>query len=232
MTQIRERLLALRDAPYAAFQRRLIPNIAPERIIGVRTPALRALARELAGTAQAEAFLAVLPHELFEENQLHAFLLERQRDFPQCLAAVEDFLPFVDNWATCDQLCPPCFARHAGELRAPARRMMADAHPYTVRYGLGLLMRFYLDERFEPGVLEEAAAVQSEEYYVRMMVAWLFASALDKQADAALPYVAEERLEPWTRRKAIQKALESRRIDEGQKAELRAIRARLNEENI
>ena len=193
----------------------------------MRTPALRALARELAGTEQAEAFCAAAPHALFEENQLHAFLIERIGSFPQCLAAVEGFLPFVDNWATCDQLCPPCFARHAGELRGPARRMMADAHPYSVRYGLGLLMRHYLGERFEPGVLEEAAAVRSEEYYVRMMVAWLFATALDRQYDAALPYVTGERLEPWTRRKAIQKALESRRIDEIRKAELRALRARL-----
>ena len=140
---------------------------------------------------------------------------------------MEGFLPFVDNWATCDQLCPPCFARCAEKLREPARRMMADVHPYTVRFGLGLLMRHYLGERFEPGVLEEAAAVRSEEYYVRMMVAWLFATALDRQYDAALPYVTGERLEPWTRRKAIQKALESRRIDETRKAELRALRARL-----
>lgn len=227
MTDIRERLLALREEPYAAFQRRLIPNLAPESIVGVRTPALRALARELAGTAQAEEFLASTPHVLFEENQLHAFLIERIAGFPECLEAVKRFLPFVDNWATCDQLCPPCFARHAQALCVPARRMMADAHPYAVRYGLGLLMRHFLGERFEPGVLEEAAAVRSEEYYVRMMVAWLFATALDKQYDAALPYVARERLEPWTRRKAIQKALESRRIDETRKAELRALRARL-----
>lgn len=227
MTEIRQRLLALRDEPYAAFQRRLIPSLSPERIIGVRTPALRALARELAGTAQADVFLASLPHELFEENQLHAFLFERIASFPECLAAVEGFLPFVDNWATCDQLPPPCFTRHAGELREPARRMMADAHPYTVRFGLGLLMRHFLGEHFEPGVLEEAAAVRSEEYYVRMMVAWLFATALDKQYDAALPYVDKERLDAWTRRKAIQKALESRRIDEARKAELRVLRARL-----
>ena len=226
-TGIRERLLALRDEPYAVFQRRLIPSLPPERIVGVRTPALRALARELAGTAQAEEFLAAAPHELFEENQLHAFLIERIGGFPECLAAVERFLPFVDNWATCDQLTPPCFARHAGELREPARCMMADAHPYTVRFGLGLLMRHFLGERFEPGVLEEAAAVRREEYYVRMMVAWLFATALDQQYDAALPYVAQVRLETWTRRKAIQKALESRRIDEARKSELRAIRARL-----
>lgn len=227
MTQIRQRLLALRDEPYAAFQRRLIPSLSPESIIGVRTPALRALARELAGTEQAAGFLASAPHALFEENQLHAFLLERIGSFEQCLAAVEGFLPFVDNWATCDQLCPPCFARCAEKLREPARRMMADAHPYTVRFGLGLLMRHFLGERFEPGVLEEAAAVRSEEYYVRMMVAWLFATALDRQYDAALPYVTGERLEPWTRRKAIQKALESRRINETRKAELRALRARL-----
>ena len=221
---LRGRLFSMQDENYRDFQRRLIPNIPPESIIGVRTPELRRLAKEMSG---AEEFLSELPHSYFEENQLHAFIISGMRDFGECVSRLEKFLPYVDNWATCDQLTPPCFARHAGELREPARRMMADAHPYTVRFGLGLLMRHFLGERFEPGVLEEAAAVRSEEYYVRMMVAWLFATALDQQYDAALPYMEKARLEPWTRRKAIQKALESRRIDEARKAELRALRAQL-----
>lgn len=225
MTDVRQRLFALREEPFAAFQRRLIPTVAPERILGVRTPAIRALARALDGTPAAAAFLCALPHETFEENQLHAFLIERIRPFDQALAAVEAFLPFVDNWATCDQLVPGVFKKAPGELLEPAGRWMDSQHVYTVRYGIGVLMRYFLGERFEPTQAERVAALRSSEYYVRMMQAWYVATALDRQYDAVLPLLLEQRLAPWTHNKAIQKAIESRRIPEERKAYLRTLRA-------
>ena len=222
--RIRERLFAMRDAEYQAFQSKLIPTLPPERVIGVRTPALRRYARELAGTSEAAAFLAAVPHRYYEENNLHGFLLERERDFAAALAGVEAFLPYVDNWATCDLFSPPVFARHKDALLAPVRRWMQSERTYTVRYGLGMLMRHYLDEAFRPEYLAWAGAVRSEEYYVRMMAAWYFATALAKQPEAAWPWLAEPRLDPWVRAKAVQKALESRRITPAQKQELRALR--------
>ena len=222
--RIRERLFAMRDAEYQAFQSKLIPTLPPERVIGVRTPALRRYARELAGTSEAAAFLAAVPHRYYEENNLHGLLLERERDFAAALAGVEAFLPYVDNWATCDLFSPPVFARHTGELLAPVRRWMQSERTYTVRYGLGMLMRHYLDGAFRPEYLAWAGAVRSEEYYVRMMIAWYFATALAKQPEAAWPWLAEPRLDPWVRAKAVQKALESRRITPEQKQELRALR--------
>lgn len=226
MTDVQQRLFALREEPFAAFQRRLIPTLAPERILGVRTPAIRALARALDGTPAAEAFLGALPHETFEENQLHAFLIERIRPFDQALSAVEAFLPFVDNWATCDQLVPWAFKKAPEGLLEPAGRWMASQHVYTVRYGIGVLMRFFLEERFEPSQAERVAALRSSEYYVRMMQAWYVATALDRQYGAVLPLLTQQRLEPWTHNKAIQKAIESRRIPEGRKNLLRTLRVR------
>ena len=202
----------------------LLPSLPPERVIGVRTPALRQYARQLTGSGEAAAFLAAAPHRYYEENNLHAFLLERERDFSAALAGVEAFLPYVDNWATCDMCSPGAFARHTGELLEPVRRWIGSGQTYTVRYGLGMLMRYYLDGSFRPEYLAWAGAVRSEEYYVRMMAAWYFATALAKQPQAAWPWVAEPRLDPWVRAKAVQKALESRRISPEQKQALRALR--------
>lgn len=221
---IRERLMALRDEGNAAFAAKLIPNIPPETILGVRTPQLRRLAGELSGTAEAERFLEELPHTYFDENQLHAFLLERRKDYAQCLAEVERFLPYVDNWATCDQLSPKVFARHRAELLSPVRRWLASGETYTVRFGVGMLLQQYLGEDFAPAYLDWAAALRSEEYYVNMMIAWYFATALAKQYEAALPYLEQRRLERWTHNKTIQKAVESRRITEDRKAYLKSLR--------
>ena len=223
---LRERLEPLRDAKNAAFLSRLLPGIAPETILGVRTPQLRALAGELNGTPEAEAFLRELPHALFEENQLHAFLLEKRRDFQQCLDEVERFLPHVDNWATCDQLRPRIFARHKAELLPQVLRWLDSDRPYTVRFGLEMLMTHYLDEAFEPRFLDRAAAIRSDEYYVNMMIAWYFATALAKQYDAALPVLEERRLDKWTHNKTIQKALESFRVSAEQKAYLKTLKIR------
>lgn len=222
--QIRQKLFAMQDESYRAFQCRLMPTVPPEKVIGVRIPALRALARELAGTPEGEAFLGRLPHAYYEEDNLHGFLLERIRDYDAALAGVEAFLPYIDNWATCDTTSPKVFAKNTDRLLEPARRWMDSDRVYTVRYGLGMLMRYYLDDAFRPEYLEWAGAVDSEAYYVRMMVAWFFATALAKQPRAAWPWVAEPRLSPWVRAKAIQKALESRRITPEQKQALRALR--------
>lgn len=220
-----DRLFSLRDEKYAAFQRPLLPNLAPESIIGVRTPALRLLAKELRGSAEAEAFLAALPHRYFEENQLHAFLVAQERDYCRCIERLECFLPFVDNWATCDQLSPRVLGRHRAELLPEVRRWMASGHEYTCRFGIGMLMRYFLEpDAFSEEYLRWVAAIDREEYYVRMMQAWFFATALAKQWSAAEPYMHDGRLPDWVRRKAIQKALESFRIPAEHKAHLRSLR--------
>ena len=225
--EIRESLFSHADGGYKAFQCPLMPTVDPSTVIGVRTPVLRRMAKELKGTAGGEALLRNLPHAYFEENQLHAFLLESIPDFTAAVAAVDAFLPFVDNWATCDQLSPKAFKGRFTDLLPHIRRWMAHPHPYTCRFGLGMLMRYGLDGDFDPAFLEEAAdpaVTEREEYYVRMMVAWFFATALAKRYDETLPYIAEERLPLWTHNKAIQKACESFRVAEEHKGELRAMR--------
>ena len=221
---VTERLLALRDPDYAAFAAKLVPTIPPERVLGVRIPQLRALARELYGTPEAEDFLTRLPHGLQEENHLHALLLERRKDFGQCLAEVERFLPYVDNWAVCDTLRPKAFARRRAELLPHVFRWLDSGETYTVRFGLGMLMANYLDDAFEPRFLDRAAEIRSDEYYVNMMIAWYFATALAKQYDAALPFLEQGRLERWTHNKTIQKAVESYRVSDEHKAALRLLR--------
>lgn len=223
---IRARLFALQDEGYRAFHSRLMPTVPPETVIGVRVSALRRLAKRLAGTPQAEAFLQELPHIYYEENNLHAFLLESIRDYDAALAATEKFLPYIDNWATCDSFCPKVFAKHKEDLLPVLRRWMASDHPYTVRYGMEMLMRYYLDEDFRPEHLAWAAAVHSGEYYINMMRAWYFATALAKQPEAALPWLTARRLDVWTHNKTIQKAVESSRIPAETKAFLRTLRVR------
>ena len=225
---LRARLLALRDDAYADFQRRLLPTVKKEAIIGVPTPQLRTVAREMRGTAAAERFLSTLPHESFEENQLHAFLINDVRDPEEALHLVEAFLPYIDNWATCDQLRPRVFSREKEKLLQKIEVWIGSERPYTVRFGLEMLMLHFMDEGFDRRYLAWAAQVQSDEYYVRMMVAWYFATALTKQYEAALPYMEERRLPAWTHAKAIQKALESRCISADRKAYLRSLKGRRN----
>ena len=221
---MKNRLLALQDIPYRDFQRKLIPNIDSETIIGVRTPQLRKLAKELIKAKETETFLCALPHDTFEENQLHAFLIEGIKDFDECLAAVHSFLPFVDNWATCDQLVPKALTKDKVQLRAQIRGWLASDHLYAVRFGVNCLMRWYLDEDFKPAYLEWVALLRSEDYYVNMVIAWFFAEALAKQSSAALRFIEQQRLAPWTHNKAIQKAMESRKIDGDLKAYLKTLK--------
>ncbi len=221
---ISEELFALQDTEYQVFQSKLMPTIPPETVIGVRTPLLRKRAKELAGTPQAEHFLQSLPHRYYEENNLHAFLIEKIRDYDTALAETERFLPYINNWATCDCFCPKVFAKHKEELLISIRRWLGSDQTYTVRYAMGMLMRYYLDEDFQPEYLAWVAGVHSEEYYLNMMRAWYFATALAKQPDAALPWLTDRRLDVWTHNKTIQKAAESYRISPEMKQQLRELR--------
>ncbi|MCM1541360.1 MAG: DNA alkylation repair protein [Blautia sp.] len=226
-SEIRAKLFEIRDEEYKAFHAKLIPTVPEEAIIGVRTPVLRKYAREMAKDPRIGEFLGAVPHQYYDENNLHGFLIEQDKDYEKCLAAVESFLPYIDNWATCDMLAPKVFGRHTGELLEPVRRWIASEETYTVRFAMNMLMRFYLDEKFRQEYLEMVSAVKSEEYYVNMMIAWYFATALAKQYDAALPYLEQRKLSPWTHNKTIQKACESYRITAEQKAYLRGLKEKV-----
>ena len=219
-----QRLSELSDPTYRDFHAGLIPNISPETILGVRVPALRKLARELRGSAEAQEFMAALPHEYYDENCLHGLLINDIKDFGATVSALDAFLPYVDNWAVCDLISPRSFKSRPPELAAHVRRWLESSHSYTVRFGIGVLMSFYLDEGFEPAQLEAVAERCCEEYYVNMMVAWDFATSLAKQPEAALPYIENRRLSRWTHNKAIQKSIESRRIPDETKAYLKTLR--------
>ena len=233
---ILSRLFAMQDVKYRDFQSKLIPNVPPDLFIGIRTPDLRKYARELykeekdpaAGSIRQdsflEAFLEDLPHKYFDENQLHAFVISEEKKFDVCIARIERFLPFVDNWATCDQLSPKVFKKNRDALLPCLRKWISSDHTYTVRFAIGMLMQHYLDDAFDPSYPELIASVQSEEYYVRMMIAWYFATALAKQYDAVLPFLEERRLDPWTHNRTIQKAVESYRITPEQKTYLRSLK--------
>lgn len=225
---IQQVLFESRDLAYREFQAKLIPNIAKESILGVRTPILREMAKKLKKEAQERDFLERLPHAYFDENQLHAFTISLEKDFERCVASVEVFLPYVDNWATCDQLSPKVFKKHRRELLSYIKKWLASEHTYTIRFGVGMLMEHFLDEDFEPEGLELVAELRSEEYYVNMMRAWYFATALAKQYEAALLYLQKGRMDLWTHRKTIQKAIESNRITAEQKDYLRSLKNRVS----
>ncbi|QAT50792.1 DNA alkylation repair protein [Caproiciproducens sp. NJN-50] len=225
-TGVQSRLFALQDLKYKNFQCKLMPTVAPERVIGVRTPELRKLAKELFKEPETAEFLKMLPHQYYDENNLHGFLVEQIGDYSAAVAAIDDFLPYVDNWATCDLMNPRVFKKHRRELLREIRRWMASDRTYTIRFGIGMLMTHFLDENFAPEHPAWAASIRSEEYYVNMMIAWYFATALAKQWDAAIPYIRQNRLEKWVHNKAIQKAVESYRITDEQKACLRTLRVK------
>ncbi len=224
MMKITDELFLLCDAKYRDFQIKLIPTVDPETVIGVRTPQLRDLAKIMLREGCADAFLAELPHEYFDENQLHAFILSEIKDFRACLDGVKRFLPFVDNWASCDQLSPKVFAKHREELIGDVLAWTGSDHTYTVRFGVGMLMQHYLGDAFDASYPERVARIRSDEYYVKMMVAWYFATALAARWAEILPYIESEKLDEWTRGRAIQKACESRRITPERKELLRKLR--------
>ena len=226
LTPIQAQLFALQDLDYRTFHCKLMPTVDPERVIGVRTPQIRQLAKQLSGTPEGEAFLQALPHRYYEENNLHGALLSLGKSYSWVLEGVNAFLPYVDNWATCDLLSPKVFRKHLPELREEIPRWLANPHPYTVRFGLGMLLSFYWGGDFQREYLDWAAALQREEYYVKMMVAWYFATALAKEYAVTLPYLQAHRLDPWTHNKAIQKAVESTRVSPEHKAYLRTLKVK------
>ena len=222
--KIIESLYAAADGIYRDFSSKLIPTVDKDKIIGVRTPILRAMARDILKSGVYRDFIKGFPHKFFEENQLHAFIISAVRDFDGAIHAVDNFLPYVDNWATCDQASTKAFQKHKNELLPHIVRWIKSDHTYTVRFAIGKLMQLFLDEDFKPQYLEMVAAVHSEEYYINMMIAWYFATALAKQYEATLPYIEKNRLEKWTHNKAIQKAIESYRITDEHKAYLRTLK--------
>lgn len=224
MTTIQQQLFTLRDEKYKAFHSKLIPTIDPQTIIGVRTPELRKLAKQIEQEPETQEFLHTLPHRYYEENNLHDFLLERIKDYPTFLAELNAFLPYIDNWATCDGLRPKCVKKHLPEFLQEIRGWMQSERTYTIRFGINMLMSFYLDDAFQEEYLSWAAQVQSEEYYVQMMQAWYFATALAKQWGSTILYLQNDQLGTWVHNKTIQKAIESRRISAQQKQLLRTLK--------
>ena len=214
-------LLNMRDEKFAKFNASLLPNISHQKVIGIKTPMLRKYAKTL---QDKDKFLAALPHEYFEENQIHAFILSNIRDFDNCVNMVDKFLPYVDNWATCDQLIPKVFAKNTDKLMPYIKQWIKSNHTYTVRFAIGLLMRFYLDENFDKQYVDMVIKVKSNEYYVNMMRAWYFTTALAKNWDDVICILEHKKLDIWTHDKTIQKAIESYRITESQKQYLKKLK--------
>ena len=224
MTEIEKRLFELQDEKYRVFQVKLIPTVDPSAVIGVRTPELRKLAKELLKSGDTDSFLDALPHEYFDENQLHAFILSGMKDYEKCMAGVCVFLPFIDNWATCDQLSPKVFGKNKDDLLMHIKEWLNSDETYTIRFAAGMLMEHFLGDDFELSYPEMVASIESDEYYVNMMRAWYFATALAKQYDSVIPFIEEKRLDRWTHNKAIQKSVESYRITPEQKTYLKSLK--------
>lgn len=224
--EIQVRLFELQDLKYRDFNASLIPTVEKDTVIGVRTPALRKMAKELAQKPEITEFLTAFPHQYYEENNLHGMIIEQEKDFGRCISEVEKFLPYIDNWATCDLISPKIFRKHTEELMPYIRCWMESSHTYTSRFGIKMLMTYFLDNNFRSEYAEWVAAVKSEEYYVNMMRAWYFATSLAKQYDQIIPFIEEKRLDKWTHNKSIQKSVESYRITPEQKKYLRTLKVK------
>ena len=224
MNEVVDLLFENQDIKYRDFQAPLFPTIDKELMIGVRTPVLKTLAKELFGSETANSFIETLPHRYFDENQLHAFLISRIKDYQTCLKEVERFLPYVDNWGTCDQLSPKVFEKHKDELIVNIKKWLKSKHTYTIRFAIGMLMQHYLNESFKEEYMKLVASIKSEEYYVNMMIAWYFATALAKKWDIAIKYIEDKKLSSWIHNKTIQKAVESYRISNEQKTYLKSLK--------
>ena len=222
--EIRKELKKLQDKGYREMQVTIIPTLEEDSIIGVRTPALRQLAKEFAKREDISEFLSDLPHKFFEENQLHAFILSGMKDAESCIRLVDEFLPYVDNWATCDQMSPKVFKKHKQLLLEYVDKWIRSEHTYVKRFAIGMLMEHFLDEDFKASYLTKVSKIRSEEYYVNMMIAWYFATALAKQYEDTLPFIEKQKLDKWTHNKSIQKAVESYRITQEQKEYLKTLK--------
>ena len=224
MEEIQKHLFELQDMAYRDFHSRLMPDIDKETVIGIRVPVLRKYAKSIVATELAEKFIKELPHCYYEENNLHMMLITGIKDYDRCISEIERFLPYIDNWATCDFPAPKCFENHKEDLLPVIKRWIASSETYTIRYGIGMLMRLYLDADFDPEYVRIVAEVKSDEYYVNMMIAWYMETALAKQWDAVIPYIEEHHMSDWVHRKTIQKAVESYRITDEQKRYLKGYR--------
>ena len=224
MTKLQAALFDMQDITYRDFHSRLIPNIEKDRVIGIRTPILRKFAKEYAKTDDAQKFIRELPHYYYEENNLHMMIITGIKDYDTCVIEIERFLPYIDNWATCDLPVPQCFYKNKEKLIDNVISWIKSDDTYTIRYGIETLMSIYLDDAFEISYPRLVSEVISDEYYVNMMIAWYFATALAKQWEAVIPYIEEKRLPEWVHKKTIQKAVESYRIIDEQKKYLRALR--------
>lgn len=222
--KIYKELQALKEKEYADFQAKLVPTIEPSTILGIRVPKLRALAKSYIRDQEYQVFLDSLPHNYYDENMLHAILISEMKDYDKCINRLEAFLPYVDNWAVCDIMSPKLFKRYREDLMTRIKVWMASEETYTIRFGLGMLMTHFLDEDFRPEYLDMASNIRSDEYYVNMMIAWFFATALAKQWEVSLPYIEDKRLDDWTHKKAIQKARESLRISKEKKEYLKGLK--------
>ena len=222
---IKDKLFKLQDKKYQEMQFKIIPNIEPNTIIGVRTPELRSLAKELI-KEDYRSFLNNLPHQYFDENQLHAFVISEIKDYNECITYLNKFLPYVNNWATCDQLSPKIFKKNTDKLLDQIKIWLSSKETYTIRFGIGTLMQYYLDDKFNKEYLKWVSNIKSEEYYINMMIAWYFATALAKQYKETLPYIEKNKLDIWTHNKTIQKAIESYRITPEQKEYLKGLKRR------
>jgi 3-methyladenine DNA glycosylase AlkD len=227
INKIKNDLLLMQDKTYKDFHSKLMPTINPDSIIAIRVPVLRDYAKKLFKENSIESlnsFLKNLPHEFYEENNIHAFIIEKINNFDECIFYLEEFLPYIDNWATCDMLNPKIFKTNCEKLLEKIYQWINSDSVYTVRFGIGMLMRFFLDEKFETKYLDLVSSINSEEYYINMMRAWFFATALAKQYEQTLPYIKNYSLDKWTHNKTIQKANESFRITKDQKEELKKFR--------
>ena len=232
MTELQKRLFDLQDKEYKEFHQKLMPTVNPDCVIGIRTPVLRKFAKDFAKEDGAKKFLKSLPHKYYEENNLHAFLLMGEKDFDTALAKTEEFLPYIDNWATCDVFKPKIFAKNTDRLIGKIDEWIKSGKTYTVRYGIGLLMSYYLDENFRAEYAKTVSQVRSDEYYINMMIAWYFATALAKQYDSVIKYLTEKRLPDWVHNKTIQKAVESFRISPETKEYLKTLRIKGDVKNV
>ena len=224
MDKLQKALFDNQDKEYRVFQQKLIPGSELDDIIGVRLPVIRKIAKENAKTEEAKKFLDLLPHKYYDENQLHGFLINLIKDYDECVKRIDEFLPYVDNWAVCDSINPKMLSKHKEELIKDIKRWVSSDKTYTIRHGIHMLMAFFLDSDFKKEYLEIPAKIVSEEYYVNMMIAWFFATALAKKWDATITYIEEKKLPVWVHNKTIQKAIESYRVNEEHKQYLRTLK--------
>lgn len=221
---ILNRLKKAASAEYKNFYAKLVPNVDSDRILGVKAPIVKDIAKDIYNSANEKEFTRDLPHYFLEENNLHVFLINLEKDFDKCIGSVERFLPYIDNWSTCDSLRPKCFCKNKQKLLLYVKKWISSKAEYAVRFGVGVLMSYYLDDDFQVQFIGDVSKINDERYYVRMMIAWYFATALTKRYDDAI-YIFENKVLPvWTHNKAIQKAIESYRIDDEKKDYLKGLK--------